>query len=88
MSTSSHAPTLQHKAFRDSLIACMREHGSSMDAADLLAVASHFVGQLIALQDQRKWTSEKIMAMVSANIEQGNQEVIGGLLDAPAGGNA
>lgn len=79
------APTPQMIAFREGLIACMRQHGDAMDATELLAVAAHLVGQLIAMQDQRRWTTEKVMELVSSNIEQGNREVIDGLLNSTGG---
>lgn len=78
-------PTPAQIAFREGLIACMRQHGDALDATELLAVACHLVGQLIAMQDQRKYTLAKVMEMVSANIEQGNAEVIDGLLNSTGG---
>jgi len=63
------------------------EHGKTLDASELLAVLSHLVGQLVALQDQRVVTPEAAMELVSSNIEQGNAEVIARLLNE-AGGNA
>ena len=46
----------------------------------MLAVTSHLVGQIIALQDQTKITSKMALEIVSANIEKGNSEVIEPLL--------
>ena len=85
MSTRSHTPTAQQLAFRRSLEACMKQHGETLDAVELLAVTSHLVGQLIALQDQTRWTSDKVMELVTANIQQGNREVIDGLLNETGG---
>lgn len=80
MKTSPRPPHAKHLAFRDAMIATMREHGTELPAEELLAVAAHFVGQLIALQDQRTMTRELAMQIVSNNIEQGNMEVIAGLI--------
>lgn len=81
------APTAQHLAFRHALEAAIAQHGATLDAVDLLAVTSHLVGQLIALQDQRRYTPALVMQMVQSNIEQGNSEVVNGLLTG-VGGNA
>jgi hypothetical protein len=42
----------------------------------ILAIASQFVGQLIALQDQRKITPDMAMQIVSENIEIGNRAAL------------
>jgi hypothetical protein len=76
-------PTEQHLAFRKAMEEAIRVHGAELDAVDLLAICSHFVGQLIALQDQSKLTPNMALSIVYKNIEQGNQEVIAGLLNAP-----
>ena len=81
----STAPTEQQLAFRRSLEASIADHGKTLDAIELLAVLSHLVGQVIALQDQRAWTPETVMELVSSNIEQGNQEVISRLLSETGG---
>lgn len=70
--------TEEHTAFRDELVAVLRKH-KQLKAEELLAVASYFVGQLIALQDQRKMTPSLAMQIVSVNIEAGNHHVIDGL---------
>ena len=77
MKTAQPAP--EHKAFRDGLIALLREH-EYLSAPEMLAIASHFVGQLIALQDQRKVTPDMAMKLVARNIEIGNASAIDGLM--------
>jgi len=42
----------------------------------MLSIASHLVGQLIAIQDQRVVTKEIALRIVEENIEQGNHEAI------------
>jgi hypothetical protein len=81
----SRTPSQQQLAFRRGLEACMKEHGQTLEAIELLAVTAHLVGQLIALQDQRTVTPAMAMDLVSSNIEQGNREVIDGLLSATGG---
>lgn len=80
-------PTAVQLAFRDSLERAVKAHGTTLDAVELLAVLSHLVGQVIALQDQRRYSPDTIMELVQSNIEQGNAEVINGLL-ASTGGHA
>lgn len=72
-------------AFMDDLKATLGRH-TSLDATEILAVASQFVGNLIALQDQRKVTPDMAMELVAKNIERGNAAAIDGLFSA--GGNA
>lgn len=78
-------PNPQHLAFRKALEDAIRDHASTMDAMDILAVLSHLVGQVIALQDQRKVTPAMAVALVEANMERGNIEVIDGLLRETGG---
>jgi len=81
----SLAPSAQHLQFRRALEACMQAHVGELGAMEVLAVLAHLVGQAIALQDQRKVTPAMAMDLVSSNIQQGNQEVIDGLLSATGG---
>jgi hypothetical protein len=74
-------PTAAHAAFRDDLIAVLRKHGDALTAPEMLALAAHLTGQLVALQDQRVMSPDRAMQIVAANIEQGNQEAIGRLLN-------
>jgi len=81
----SHKPSAAHTKLRDEIIALVRRYGQLLDAAEILAIAAHIVGQLIALQDQRKMTREMALQLIMANIEQGNQEVIQKLADEQDG---
>lgn len=69
-------PKQAHLDFRNDVLAVLEKHKTRLDAVDMLAVTSHLVGQLIALQDQTKVTPEMALAVVSANIEKGNAEVL------------
>lgn len=65
----------RHEEMRLAVIAAMRPF-DDVPAVEQLAVVSTFVGQLIALQDRRRFSPERIMAMVAANIELGNAAAI------------
>lgn len=73
-------PMRAQKAFRHALLDVMKQHGAELQADELLAVASHLVGQLVAMQDQRTMTPAMAMQVVVANIERGNLEAIDNLL--------
>jgi hypothetical protein len=77
-------PTPGQLAARKTLEDALREH-QHLDAIEMCAVVSHFLGQLIALQDQTKYTPAQVMHLVSENIEQGNAEVIQSLLNGEGG---
>lgn len=74
------APTPDHVAFRDDCIELLRKHAGHLDAIDMLALACHLVGQLMAMQDQRKYTKDDLLKILMANIEKGNAEVIENLV--------
>lgn len=80
-------PTNAQKAFRHAMLDVMKAHGADLPADQLLAVAAHLVGQLVAMQDQRTMTPRMAMDVVSMNIERGNLEAIESLL-TETGGNA
>lgn len=72
-------PTAVHRAFRDDVIALLNKHAGHLDAMDMLALGAHLVGQLVAMQDHRKYTPAMAMEVVGQNIEQGNAEVLASL---------
>lgn len=82
MRERSIQPTPDHKAFRADLVALLDKHAGKLDAADMLALASHAVGQIVALQDQRTMTSERAMQIVARNVEIGNAEVIENVMNS------
>lgn len=69
----TYEPKPEHEKFLKDLKAQMP---ADMPAQDILAIVSQFVGQLIALQDQRVMTPDMAMQIVSQNIEIGNQAVL------------
>ena len=70
------APSAAHRAFRTDAIELLRKHAGALDAKDMLALSSHLVGQIIAMQDQRTVTREIALEIVMRNIESGNGEVL------------
>jgi hypothetical protein len=81
----SVAPSPAHLALREALHRAIGAEGGAMDVADILAVFSHMVGQLIAMQDQRKVTPAMALQVVQENMQQGNREMVESLLLAPGG---
>lgn len=73
---ATHQAQEKHKAFRDDCIALLAKHGGTLSSEEMLALGSHLVGQLIALQDQRTTSKDKAIRTVLANIELGNQEAL------------
>ncbi len=72
-------PSAEHVAFRDAMLATMRQYAADMPAEEILALTAHMVGQILAIQDQRKMTPAMGMKLIADNIEQGNREAIDGL---------
>lgn len=68
--------TPAHQAFRDDAIKLLAKHAGALTALEMLALAGHMVGQIIALQDQRTTSPEMAMKVVSMNIELGNAEAL------------
>ncbi len=85
MKASVRAAEARHRLFRDDLVAVLRKYSNELSAQEMLALAAHLVGQIVAMQDQRTVTPEMAMQIVSRNIEQGNREVLDNLLDAKSG---
>ena len=81
----SKAPSPKMVEVRDAVIAMIREKMVDAPADEILATLSYTVGQLIALQDQRKMTPEMAMQLVASNIEAGNLCVLEGLSQEPGG---
>lgn len=81
----SHAITPQIEAFRSEMLVLLNKHFGSLPSEHMLAVASHMVGQMIAMQDQRRFTSATIMELVSRNIEAGNRIAVEALINNTAG---
>ena len=65
-----------HRAFRDDAIVLLKKHAGNLDATEMLALAAHLVGQIIAMQDQRTVTRGMALEIVGQNIEVGNAEAL------------
>lgn len=70
---------------RQAMANAMQPYSDKLGPEGMLAVASALVGQLVALQDQRRMTPAMAMEVVARNIENGNREVLAGLRDSVAG---
>lgn len=84
MRLRSKPPSPAILAARKTLEAALREH-EHLDPIEMCAVTAHFLGQLIALQDQTRFTADQVMAVVTQNIEAGNLEVVSGLAKSTGG---
>lgn len=66
-------PTTRH-------IECMKKLRAALDPEltpeEMLGLVCQLVGNLVALQDQRKYSAKAVMEMVAQNIQVGNQEAI------------
>lgn len=76
MKTKLHSPTIDHKAFRNDMIAVMDKHAGALDASEMLALAAYTTGQIMAIQNARKWTPATVLEVIIKNIEAGNQQAI------------
>lgn len=78
-------PTPEHEAFLEELKAALGNSGKDLPAEHLLAIAAQFVGMLVALQDQRRYTASAVLDIVARNIEVGNASAIETNLMHPQG---
>lgn len=69
-------PSPTHEAVRQDLISILGKYRDQISAQEMLDLASYFVGQLIALQDQRRMTSADAIELVKKNMVAGNQDEV------------
>lgn len=81
----SKVPSEVHLKINEDFKAVIAKYQDKLDAEGMLAIASHLVGILIALQDQRKMTHEMAIQIVMANIEAGNAEAMNQVKNETAG---
>jgi hypothetical protein len=62
-------------------------HGMELTPVEWLAIASQFVGTLIAAQNSRTHSNEEIMELIIVNIEQGNRDFIAAVVRDQGGLN-
>lgn len=84
MGTKTLEPNQRHSAFLDDLKSALWKH-QRLDPLEMLAIASQFVGMLMAFQDQRTMTPADALEMVGNNIEIGNAMAIEVTLGQPVG---
>lgn len=70
------APSQADKALHADIAALCKRHLTPDTADRVLAVAAQFVGQVLAMQDQRKLTSDMAMQIVIENIQAGNRHAL------------
>jgi len=74
-----------HERIRLRLLSVLKTDGADLPADEILAVVAHLTGQLVAMQDQRRFTPDAVMTLVSQNIEAGNRHAIEFLLGKTEG---
>jgi hypothetical protein len=70
------------------LMDLLKKHADEMTALEMLAVAANMVGKLIAMQDQRKVSSDMAMDVVARNLEIGNRQALASLRERQTAGSA
>lgn len=73
---SSYEPTAEDHAFLQELKGCLGNTGANIEADILLAIASQFLGMLLAHQDTRVMDVERAMAIILHNIQIGNNAAV------------
>ena len=76
MRVRKHQAEPRHQQFRNDVVDLLNKHAGHLSAEEMLALAAHLTGQVIALQDQRTMTPERAMKIITSNIEQGNEEAM------------
>lgn len=76
MKTKTVKTTPEDEAARLAVIAAMKPWADQLGAQRMLAVLAYTVGQLVAMQDQRRVTPAQAMDVVAENIELGNADFI------------
>lgn len=70
----------RHMTFKQDLDKLLKKHTLRLPADHVLAITAQVLGMVIALQDQRKYTSEMVMTIVAENIEEGNKGMVSNLM--------
>lgn len=77
------APTPEMKGLMEDLKSALAKH-PLLSGMEMLAIVSQLTGNLVALQDCRRYTTEMVMEVVGKNLEVGNaraMEAVAGLLE-------
>jgi len=77
--------TSEHESFRDDLIKAISNH-KHLSSEEMLALTAHFLGQLLAAQNQKTMGIERGIRIIQDNIQQGNYEAVQSISDIPTTG--
>ncbi len=72
----SKAPTPAMEAFRSDLLVLLNKYAGALDASEMMALGAYTTGQIMAMQDARKWSAAQAMEVVAKNLEEGNAQAI------------
>lgn len=72
----TYEPKQIHQDFKNDITNVLKKYGDKLSAMEVLAISSQIVGMIVAMQDQRKITSDMAMEVVAANIEIGNKAAL------------
>lgn len=71
---------------RQAMLEAMRPFQATVPPQEMLAMLSHTVGQVLAMQDQRYMTREMGLELIGRNIELGNQAAVAALIASKGNG--
>lgn len=74
------ATTAEHEKFFMEVTTLLKDY-EHLPAIDLLALVSNITGRLCAMQDQRRYSPQAVLTIVSENLEAGNQQMVAILLN-------
>lgn len=72
MSDEKIKPRFSHLDFNKDMQAVIEKHKHILNPADMLALAAHLVGWLMALQDEQHVSEQAAMEMIAKNMQIGN----------------
>jgi hypothetical protein len=75
----------EHERCFQDIVKALRKHSDNMSSVEILAVLSNMLGKVMAQQDQRVYSSERVLEIVRANIEIGNRQAVEALMKSEGG---
>lgn len=76
--------TPAHNALLQGYKDAVRDYASDMPSLEILCITAQYLGQLLAVQDASKG-SALYLEMISRNLEIGNAEAIGSIMEHAGG---
>lgn len=76
MSLKNFQSSDKHRRIHKDFKKVLTRYAKDLTAMEMLAIASHLVGTLIALQDKTKVTPAEAIELVQQNIQAGNDEAV------------